>query len=90
MQRLEALIVPPAAPTGAQGPGGFGGQAPRFTPFVTAPNVPQSDLPALARAQLRELQREARTLSTTAVGAVQKAHWADLAERASAILDAGK
>lgn len=89
VQRLEAVLSPPPTPVSVAGPGG-GGQAQRFTPFVSAPNVPQSDLPALARAQLRELQREARTLSATSVGAVQKAHWADIAERAAAILDPAK
>lgn len=88
LQRLEALIAPPAAPAGAPGAGGFGGgQAARFTPFVTAPNVPQSDLPALARAQVRSLQSEARSLAAASVSAAQKAHWADIAERAAAILD---
>ncbi|WP_396216672.1 zinc-dependent metalloprotease [Gemmatimonas sp.] len=91
MQRLEALITPPsAAPAGPGGGGGFGGQAQRFTPFVSAPNVPQSDLPALARAQVREVQRDARALALSSTGAVQKAHWADIAERAAAILDPAK
>ena len=88
LQRLEALITPPAAPAGGAGAGGFGGgQSARFTPFVTAPNVLQSDLPALARAQVRAVQREARGHATSSSDAAQRAHWADLAERAAAILD---
>ena len=73
-----------AAPAGV---GGGGGGAPaRFIPFITAPNVPQSDLPALARAQVREIQREAQAMASTAVGATAKAHWADVADRASRVL----
>lgn len=88
LQRLEALIAPPAAPAAGPGAGGFGGgQSARYTPFVTAPNVPQSDLPALARAQLRAVRGEARARAAGTVNAAQKAHWADLAERAAAILD---
>jgi hypothetical protein len=88
LQRLEALITPPTAPAGGAGAGGFGGgQNARFTPFVTAPNVLQSDLPALARAQVRAVQREARAHATSSSDAAQQAHWADLAERATAILD---
>lgn len=91
LQRLDALVTPPTAPAGGPGAGGFGGgQAARFTPFVSAPNVLQSDLPALARAQLRALQTEARALATSAPSAMQKAHWADVAERVKAILEPGK
>jgi hypothetical protein len=88
LQRLEALITPPTAPAGGPGAGGFGGgQNARFTPFVTAPNVLQSDLPALARAQVRTVQRQARAHAAGSAIAAQHAHWADLAERAAAILD---
>ena len=53
LQRLDALLSPPAPPAaaGGGGGGGGGGGAARFVPFVSAPNVVQSDLPALARAQ---------------------------------------
>lgn len=87
LQRLEALITPPAAPAAGPGAGGFGGGAgARFTPFVTAPNVPQSDLPALARVQLRALEAQARALGASSPTAMQKAHWADIAERAKLIV----
>jgi hypothetical protein len=89
LTRLAALINPPAAPApaaGGQGPG-----APqRVLPFVTAPNVPLSDLPALARAQLREVQRDARASATTAKTAVERAHWNDVADRVTEILDPRK
>jgi hypothetical protein len=84
LQRLEALVSPPAVV--AAGPGGGGGAAARFTPFVTAPNVSQSDLPAMARMQLREIQREARALAATG-GAAARAHWLDIADRAAVVLD---
>ncbi len=84
VQRLEALIKPPAAPAATPG-GGFGGPA-RYAPFVTAPTVPLSDLPALARQQLREVQREATASAATATG-TNRAHWQDLSDRVRAILD---
>jgi len=87
---LGALVNPPAAP--AAGPGGAGGAAaaPRVFPFVTAQNVERSDVPALARAQLREIQREAVTAAGTAKGAVARAHWADIADRVKEILEPKK
>jgi hypothetical protein len=88
VQRLEALIAPPAATPagpGAGGPGGPGGP-PRYTPFVSAPSVPVSDLPALARQQLRELQRDAAGRARTSTGTTQ-AHWQDLGDRIRAILE---
>ena len=83
LQRLEALINPPPAPAPLPGAG-----APtRPLPFVTAPNVPQSDLPAVARAQLREIQRVARANALTATSAIERAHWGDVVDRVSQILD---
>lgn len=83
LQRLDAIINPPAATAPALG----GGAPGRPTPFVTAPNVPQSDLPALARAQLREIQRDARASAASAAGAVERAHWNDIVDRVGAILN---
>lgn len=88
LQRLEALITPPAAAIPGAG-GGQGAGPARPIPFVTAPNVAQSDLPAFARAQLREIQREARTLSVASQG-ILRAHWSDIADRATAILEPQK
>lgn len=88
LQRLEAVIAPPSAPTGgAPGGGGGGGGAARFVPFVSAPVVAQSDLPALARVQLREIQREARAAAAGQSTTTIRAHWSDLADRVTAILD---
>jgi hypothetical protein len=92
--RLAALIEPPAAPAAGAGfgggGGGGGGAPPRVVPFVTAPNLPQSDLPALARAQLRDVQREARASAASAAKAIDRAHWADLADRVTEILEPKK
>ncbi|MEQ1693763.1 MAG: zinc-dependent metalloprotease, partial [Gemmatimonas sp.] len=82
LQRLDALINPPAA--AAPTPGAAPAQP---IPFVTAPNVAQSDLPALARAQLREIQREARATTASATGAVERAHWSDVIDRVTQILE---
>jgi hypothetical protein len=54
---------------------------------VTAPSLPQSDLPALARMQLREIQREARAAATSARSATARAHWADIVERVTKMLE---
>ncbi|MEO7361871.1 MAG: zinc-dependent metalloprotease, partial [Gemmatimonadaceae bacterium] len=84
LQRLEALVSPPAP----SAPGAAAGGPPsRPTPFVTAPNLAQSDLPAFARMQLRDIQREARASATTATSATLRAHWSDIADRATKILD---
>ena len=83
LQRLEALINPPAQAAGAQPTG-----APtRPVPFVTAPNIVQSDLPALARSQLREIQRDARASATSANGPGERAHWSDVVDRITKILE---
>ena len=85
LERLDALVNPPA-PT-AIVPGGGATVPPRPLLFVTAPNVMQSDLPALARAQLREIQREARLSAAIASSAILRAHWSDVADRVTLILE---
>jgi hypothetical protein len=52
--------------------------------------VPQSDLPSLARAQLRSVQSDARRFAGAATSPALQAHWADVAARAAAILDSDK
>jgi hypothetical protein len=54
---------------------------------VTAPVLAQSDLPALARLQLREIQRDARTAAVASAGTTSRAHWSDIADRVTAILE---
>ena len=91
VERLAAIINPPAAPAGAAGPGGGrGGGGPTTPPpYVGAPNVPRSDLPALARAQLRQIRDDARQNATTATG-IQNAHWLDVVDRVDEALEARK
>ncbi|HET9426294.1 MAG TPA: zinc-dependent metalloprotease [Gemmatimonadaceae bacterium] len=83
--RLGAIVNPPAAPAGAPQPGGAAPGRP--TPFVTVPNVQLTDLPALARNQLREIQREARVSGSAARTAMDRAHWQDMVDRITEILD---
>jgi len=91
LTRLAALVNPPAPAVAAPGAGGPPPGGPqRAVPFVTAPNVPLSDLPALARAQLREIQREARASAASATAAVERAHWSDIVDRVTEILEPKK
>ncbi len=90
VQRLEALIAPPPAPTSGPGQGPGGGiptASPRVVPFVTPPTLAQSDLPAMARMQLRDIQRDARANATGASNATARAHWSDIADRIALILE---
>jgi hypothetical protein len=87
LERLDALINPPAPPAaGAQPFGGGGGPAQPPGPLLAAPNVPRSDLPALARSQVRAVRDDARRAATGASG-MAKAHWQDIADRADRILE---
>ena len=93
VQRLDALVNPPAPPVAALGgvPAGVpagGGAPPRVVPFVTPPNLAQSDLPGLARAQLRDIPRDARAAAVGARSAAKRAHWSDIADRAAQRLEA--
>jgi len=45
-------------------------------------------LPALARAQLRQIRDEARKNATGVTGAVARAHWQDIADRVDDVLEA--
>jgi hypothetical protein len=90
LERLGQIVNPPApvaAAPGAGGRGGGGGAPQTPAPFTAAPNLPRSDLPALSRSQLRAVQAQARTSGAAATSAVVKAHWADVADRVTAILE---
>jgi len=91
LERLDTLISPPAPPAGGavQGPGGGGQpQAPR--PLLAAPNVPRTDLPALARSQVRAIREDARRAAAAAPAGLLRAHWQDIADRADEILEPGR
>lgn len=87
IERLGALVNPPAVAAPQPGFGG-GGFQPPAGPFLAAPNVPRSDLPALARSQLRAIRAQARA-SAGAAGAsgMARAHWNDVVDRVDAILE---
>ena len=87
LERLEALIDPPA-PAGAAAAGPPAGPA---GPFLGAPNVQRSDLPAIARSQVRAIRDQARAAATAAAaGSLARAHWQDIGDRADRILDPGR
>ena len=89
--RLGAIMHPPTVVAGpAFGGQGGGGAARPSAPFLAPTNLERSDLPAVARQQLRDIQREARTSSVSAKSAIERAHWADLADRAKEILEPRK
>jgi len=85
LDRLEALVSPPAPPAG----GGQGGRpsSPPPSPLVAPLNVERSDLPALARAELRAIRTVAQGNASAAPAGVQRAHWADIVARVDEILD---
>lgn len=88
VQRLAALIAPPAAAPAAGGQGARPGfQVP---PLLLAPDVPRTDLPALARSELRSIRAQARIAASSAPNAVARAHWADIADRIDAAFEAGR
>jgi hypothetical protein len=84
LDRLGALVSPPATPAGGGGEGG--GEGPP-SPLLAPLNVPRSDLPALARSELTAIRAQARRLAAAAPAGVQRAHWADVAARVDDILD---
>jgi hypothetical protein len=84
VDRLGALVDPPApTPFPGGGEGGFNGPIP---PLLQPVNVARSDLPALARAELRAIRAEADRAAASTSG-MQRAHWADVSARVDEILD---
>jgi hypothetical protein len=92
LQRLTAMITPPAPATpAAAGQGGGGGGPERPTsPFLLPPDVQRSDLPALSRNELRTIRTQARAAARSAPNAVARAHWADVVDRIDTALDTGR
>ncbi|HXT14805.1 MAG TPA: zinc-dependent metalloprotease [Gemmatimonadaceae bacterium] len=88
VERLAAIVNPPAPPT--PGPGVIQQGAPTPPPpFLGAPNIPRSDLPAMARMQLRQIRDDAHERASRTTGAA-KAHWEDIAARTDDALDPRK
>jgi hypothetical protein len=91
VERLGALVTPPT-PAAAGGPGGGGGPGgpggPAQLPGVLAPPVvPRSDLPALARGELRTIRDAARRAAIAAPAGARRAHWQDIVDRVELILE---
>ena len=88
IERLEALISPPPAPAGPPGAAPGGPPPGPSGPFLGAPNVPRSDFPALARAQVRAIRDQARAAATAApASSMARAHWQDIVDRSERILE---
>jgi hypothetical protein len=84
VERLAAIIDPPPAPAAPPGAAPPTQPPPTPPPFVAAPNLSRSDLPALARAQLRDVREQSRRAATASNG-VARAHWQDIGDRIDAI-----
>jgi hypothetical protein len=85
LERLEALVSPPA-PAAAAGARGGGPPQPA-SPLLAPPNVQRADMVAIARAQLRQIVQESTRAATAATPGVMRAHWQDIAYRAGRILN---
>nr|WP_240978761.1 zinc-dependent metalloprotease [Longimicrobium terrae] len=82
VDRLGVLVNPPAP-----APAMFGGEGGGAIPPLLAPvNVMRSDLPALARMELRNIRAEADR-NAAATSGMQRAHWMDVSARVDEILD---
>jgi hypothetical protein len=81
VESLGALVNPPEREGGG---GFFGGGSP--PPLVAPPNVPRSDLPALARSELVTIRVQARQAATGSSG-LARAHWQDIVARIDKILE---
>jgi len=91
LERLEALISPPAPPAAPPGAPPAAGPPTPPGPFLAAPNVTRSDFPALARSQVRAIREQARAGALALpAGSVARAHWQDISDRADKILDPGR
>jgi hypothetical protein len=86
LERLEALMNPPAVPT-SPAQAGFGGQ--QIPAILLPPNVRRADISALARAQLRTIQADARRLTVSSTG-VTRAHYQDVVDRIEGIFEKDK
>jgi hypothetical protein len=83
LDRLRSLLRPPE-PTQGTGPGS--GNEPA-SPLLTQPNVSRTDLPALARAELRAVRALAAGAAASAQGTTLRAHWQDIMARVDEILN---
>jgi hypothetical protein len=87
LDRLAAIVTPPAPATGGPGGGQGGGGGTPPSPLVAPLNVQRSDLPALARSELRTVRAQAQAFASRAPAGVQRAHWQDVVARIDLILE---
>ena len=87
LERLDALISPPAPPPAAAGQAPGGGPPQQQGALLAAPNVPRTDFPALARSQVRAIREDARRAAAAAPAGVQRAHWQDIVDRTDEMLE---
>jgi hypothetical protein len=85
--RLAAIVNPTAPAPAAAGAAPAPGPPAPPGPFLAPVNLAQSDLPALARAQLRAIQQSAKAAAAAATTPVLKAHWSDIADRVTDVLE---
>ena len=88
--RLGAIVNPPTPPPAASAGAGPAGPASPPGPFLAPVNLAQSDLPALARAQLRAIQAQANFAASATTNSTLKAHWQDIEARAKEIVEGKK
>ena len=88
--RLGAIVNPPTPPPAASAVAGPAGPASPPGPFLAPVNLAQSDLPALARAQLRAIQAQANFAASATTNSTLKAHWQDIEARAKEIVEGKK
>ncbi len=87
LERLDALITPPPPPAAPAVPGAGGGGGQQLPPLLALPNVPRSDLPALARRTARTVGAFAARQAVAGRSPLLRAHWEDLAARVDKMLD---
>ena len=90
LERLESLVRPPQPAAAGPGGGAQGPPGPPPSPLVGPINVQRSDLPALARRELRAIQAQARAAATAAPAGVARAHWQDVVDRVDGILEGNR
>ena len=88
LDRLGAIVAPPPPPSGPAAGGRQGGDPP--SPLLAPVNVQRSDLPALARSELRAVRATAAQRAASAPAGVVRAHWQDVVSRVDATLEADR
>ena len=88
IDRLSTIVDPPPPSEQGGGPGGGGGGGAPPSPLLAPLNIPRTDLPALARAELVAIRGVAQSAAAGTAG-VQRAHWRDIVARIDDVLEPG-